>query len=171
MVIRIYTDGSYCDEDGMAHGGIVMMGNGDEILGRLHIISTIPSLSSMRNVGGEIIAAWAAIKSIDISAQNGKYRNEPVDVIIYHDYEGVSKWVEGYWRAKKTATAWYAQSVKRILQSGRIHSLKFSWVRGHGDNFGNKEADAVANYEMRNFGVLGVQVLNLDKLIMEDGLR
>lgn len=171
MEIRIYTDGSYGDSDGRAHGGIVMIGEWNNILGRIHIISTIPCITGMRNVGGEIIAAWAAIKSVSLAAQAGRYGDKPVDIILYHDYEGVSKWVEGYWKAKKTATAWYVSAMKRLLQCDKIRSLRFEWVRGHAGDFGNKEADAVASYEMNGFEVLGVQVLNVDNLLMADGLR
>lgn len=172
MVVHAYTDGSFNTEDGRAHGGIVMMcPDGVTIKDRLHVISTIESLTSMRNVGGEIVAAWAAAKSISLSCNTGCFGNEPVVLIIHHDYEGVSKWCTGEWRAKKPATIWYKNAIAALMNKTLKFDIQFEWVRGHGDSAGNKEADAVASYDMSGFDVLGIKTTNLDNLLKSEGLK
>lgn len=170
MDITIYTDGSYNKEDGRAHGGVVIMDDDGSIKSKMHVISTLGCLTSMNNVGGEIIAAYAAIKSIYLNHQKGTYNGETVHVCVRHDYEGISKWVLGDWKAKKQATIWYANIIRNMTSDPKFR-VRFEWVKGHSTDVGNKEADAVADYEMPGFEVRGIQVVNLDKLLMSEGLR
>lgn len=170
MRVNIYTDGSYNKDDGRAHGGIVIMNPDGTVKSCMHVISTLPCLTSMNNVGGEVVAAYAAVKSIFLNLKQGGYGDENVTVCVCHDYEGISKWVRGEWRAKKTATIWYTNIMRKMMSDPKFH-IDFEWVKGHTNDFGNTEADAVANYEMPGFEVRGIQVVNLDKLLMSEGLR
>ena len=170
MKISIYTDGSYNKEDGRAHGGIVIMDDDGSVKSKMHVISTLNCLTSMNNVGGEIMAAYAAIKSIYLNYKKGTYGDQGVEVCVLHDYEGVGKWVRGEWKAKKQATIWYANIIRNMMSDPKF-KVRFEWVKGHDVSAGNREADAVADYEMPGFEVRGIQVVNLDKLLMSEGLR
>lgn len=143
----IYTDGSYSDVDGLAHGGIVYINENNECYNEIHIYSERPEFTSMRNVGGEVLAAWAGITSI----QNGVKELPPdttIDIELYYDYEGVGKWITGEWQAKKVATAWYKKSVNELLGLIPKHSFYPVWVKGHDGDYYNSIADKVASWDI-----------------------
>ena len=91
------------------------------------------SLTSMRNVAGEIKGAEFAI---DYAVKNN-YKK----VMIHYDYEGIEKWCTLEWKANKEGTKayrdFYINSVKNIM-------IEFVKVKAHtGDKY-NEEADILA---------------------------
>ena len=165
-----YTDGSYNGIDGIAHGGIVWWDEKENRgYNRLHVFTTIPQFCSMRNVGGEIIAAWCAIKSvIAIAESKEEYKDEQFELELVYDYEGVGKWLTGVWRAKKRETQWYVASIKAMLYNCPNLKLTLTWVRGHQAVDGNEEADRVAAYDTTYCTRNNIQVMDITSLLQSE---
>ena len=89
-----YVDGSYDDTTKSYSYGMVMMHGEDE----LHFFKKFEKddMSDMRNVAGEIEGSMAAMK---YCIENGIK-----SISIFYDYEGIQKWCNGDWKAKKEGT-------------------------------------------------------------------
>lgn len=89
--IIVYVDGSYNDITKEVSYGMVTIHNGKEryFSGKVKE----KDLAEMRNVAGEIKGAEAAMCYA--------IKNNYEKLVIYHDYEGISKWCTGEWKAKK----------------------------------------------------------------------
>lgn len=142
-----YTDGSF-NNSNETHGGIVFWDNGT-YASRIHVYSNQAVWYDMRNVGGELIAAYSAILSTVTKVK--KLNEESMEnyrLTLVYDYRGVGNWITGAWKAKKPATIWYRDNVKKLLEEVPNLSLNLVWIKGHGDCRGNNEADRVAEYTM-----------------------
>ena len=123
-----YVDGSYDSSTGAFSYGMVMFHEGQE----LHFSEKYvdQDLASMHNVAGEIKGAEAAIR---YCLEHGIS-----SVTIYHDYEGIAKWCNGEWQAKKAGTIAYASFYKEASASVQIQFVK---VKGHSGDQYNDLAD------------------------------
>lgn len=126
-----YVDGSY---DSLANAfsyGVVFLYNGQEMHFSKKFIDD--DLAEMNNVAGEIKGAEAAIKyCLD---------NNISSVTIYHDYEGIAKWCNGDWKAKKVGTIAYVNFYKEASSEVCIQFVK---VKGHSGVRYNDLADKLA---------------------------
>ncbi len=93
----------------------------------------IPELIPMRNVAGEILGA---ITAIDMAR---KYKMDTLT--IYHDYEGLSKWAIGEWKAKNEWTKFYKRYITNAIND---IDIQFKHVRSHSGNSWNEKADKLA---------------------------
>ena len=59
----------------------------------------------------------------------------------YHDYEGISKWCEGQWEAKKEGTRAYREFYRQASEKVKI---TFRKVKGHSGDRWNDLADRLA---------------------------
>lgn len=160
----VFTDGSFGDT-GEVHGGIVYWGK-DEPASNIHIRCSNPAFVSMRNVGGEVLAAWSAIMSVAANIKKlNEQEMETYQLELVYDYEGVGKWLTGAWKTNKPATQWFVKSVKEILSQVPNLTIKYTWVRGHSDTRGNQIADWVANYTMQYCNQNEIPICNLDEVI------
>lgn len=162
-----YTDGSFGD-DGLTHGGVVFADDNGTVTSAVHIRTSKSDFVSMRNVGGEVLAAWTAILIAVNSVK--KYNEESMDsyeLNLVYDYEGVGKWLNGSWRAKKKATMWYVRTVRELLESVPNLKIKLTWVRGHATTRLNNIADAVADYVSQG-RTYNSKVINLDEELEND---
>jgi ribonuclease HI len=160
----VYTDGSFGDTREV-HGGIVYWG-ADGPTSMIHVKSSLPQFVSMRNVGGEVIAAWSAIMSIANMVKDlNEKEMETYTLNIVYDYEGVGKWLTGAWRTNKPATQWFVKSVRDILSQVPNLSIKYIWVKGHDNTRGNEYADRVASYTMDYCELHEIPICNLDEVI------
>ncbi len=126
-----YVDGSYDAAEKAFSYGIVLFYGGQE----MHFSQKCmdQELASMHNVAGEIKGAEAAIQyCLD---------NHISSVTIYHDYEGIAKWCNGDWQAKKAGTIAYARFYREA--SSKVY-VKFVKVKGHSGDKYNDLADKLA---------------------------
>ena len=62
-------------------------------------------------------------------------------ITIYYDYQGIEKWANGEWKAKKRLTKEYVEFIK---DKKRLLSIKFVKVPAHSGIKLNEEVDALA---------------------------
>lgn len=136
-----YVDGSYDSVTNAFSYGVVFFYNGQEMHFSKKIIDD--DLAEMNNVAGEIKGAEAAIQyCLD---------NNITSVTIYHDYEGIAKWCNGDWKAKKAGTIAYANFYKEVSSKVRVQFVK---VKGHSGDQYNELADKLAKK------ALGIRYVN-----------
>lgn len=162
--IVAYVDGSYDDIKKEYSCGVVLFINGEKKM--LSRKDNDAESVSMRNVAGEIMGSMMAMK---YAIDNKKQQNRRLT--IYHDYEGISKWCTGEWKANKIGTKTYREFYMKALQLIEIHFVK---VKAHtGDKY-NEEADKLAKqafytdevsgkYEMLNIDLKNVSSTNIDE--------
>lgn len=120
-----FVDGSFNVSDSKIGSGIVLLyPNGTIKKFSLSIDTESEELIGMRNVSGEIIA-----------------EKERKSITIFHDYEGVAKWVNGEWKAKKPETKKYRDAMADLMK--RIE-IKFVKVPAHAGVHFNELADRLA---------------------------
>lgn len=126
-----YVDGSYDSTSHSFSYGMVLFHKGEE----QHFSEKFSqsSLAEMHNVAGEIKGAEAAMR---YCVEQGIS-----SVTIYHDYEGIAKWCNGEWQAKKEGTKAYAAYYKEA--AAKVH-IQFEKVKGHSGDTYNDLADQLA---------------------------
>ncbi len=135
--IEIYVDGSFNESlDIYAYGCIIL----DDKKTKLSGVGTDKKNSTLRNVAGELYGAMEAIKW----AITQNYER----VVIYHDYEGISKWATGEWNASKVGTKEYVNFIKDVRDKIHIH---FEKVKAHSGNEFNEVADSLAKKAIEDF--------------------
>ena len=126
-----YVDGSFNVHTNEFSYGVVIFYNDEEH--QFNKKFSDPDLVLMRNVAGEIKGAEFAMQyCVD---------NKIDSVKIYFDYEGVSRWCLGEWKANKDGTKAYKafyDSIKDIL------SVDFIKVKSHSGDKYNDLADRLA---------------------------
>ncbi|MDR2142406.1 MAG: viroplasmin family protein [Deltaproteobacteria bacterium] len=93
-----------------------------------------PKYLASQNIIGEILGA---LKAMDWAVANGFPK-----LMIFHDYEGLSKWISGEWAAKSDAAKMYISVFKEKFAD--ILQVSFKKVVGHSHNKYNDQADALA---------------------------
>jgi ribonuclease HI len=126
--IEAYVDGSY--QDGKVGYGAVIL-QGQQVVAELSGPVQPEHAGDSRNVAGELYAVgyvlrWCAANAVQ-------------NITIYHDYEGLSAWAEGRWKAKTPI-------VLRYLKFLSESTVRIRWVkvRAHSDNPLNDRADTHA---------------------------
>ncbi len=155
----IASDGSYIDSDEVCHGGLSMhiVEDGTQVENvELHVTSDDSEFLKMRNVGGELIAAYHGL----VTAANFARMNpeEEIEVILVYDYAGVGEWLNGAWKPKKNATKRYKQAVINAIGPVTNISLKFQQVRGHGNVYVNNNADRIAGDRLHLYKEIKVTI-------------
>ena len=134
-MIHIYTDGSYNETTDTVGFGFVIVSSEGRVIRRG--LGTWHNWTESRNVTGECVAALQAISTLhDLG-----YFDEPIT--IHHDYEGVAKWINGEWQAKKELTRWYVGRFITDCNAFHYH-YRFEHVTAHSGDEWNEEADRLA---------------------------
>lgn len=135
--IVAYVDGSYNKHTKEFSFGIVLFDNQQE----LHFYKKFDDieLSKMHNVAGEIKGAEAAMK---YAVEHGFSK-----IIIYHDYEGISKWCTGEWKTNKDGTKAYKAFYDSLKSKLKVEFIK---VKSHSNNKYNDLADKLAKQAIFN---------------------
>lgn len=130
-IYNAYIDGSY-NEDTEEYGlGIVAVYNGEQK--EYAIKGSNKELTKYRNVAGELEASITAIKqAIKIKAKK---------IVIYHDYEGVAKYVNGDWKPKLPFTKEYNKNYNKLVKK---IDVEFLWTKAHNGHKENELADKLA---------------------------
>lgn len=165
MQIDIYTDGSFNrSKPNEVHGGAYMLiKNGEKTTSsKIHFISKDRILTSMNNVGGELLAVVGILRILIAVAEDSGNPNLFKDktLNIYYDYNGVADWITGAWTAKNSGTTWYVNQVN-LLKSKLGVGLEFHKVKGHSGCEGNTMADMVASYDLNYCKSNGVVIYNI----------
>lgn len=127
-----YTDGSYEEKiSAYSYGAFIIAPDGKtkELCGA----GNRPEFVSTRNVAGEIFGVIEALK--------WTYYNGYSKLLVYHDYEGLSKWASGEWGAKSPVSLFYLESIKKYL---KIVDCSFVKVKGHSNDKYNDMVDKLA---------------------------
>lgn len=128
-----YVDGSFNPKTNTYGCGVFLV----DQFGReysIHTSENNPETAKMRNVAGEILGVKLAVKFAEMLNMKR--------LKIFHDYEGLEKWVHGSWQAKKPETKEYVSFVKAAIERGL--KVYFQHVRGHSGDPGNERADQLA---------------------------
>lgn len=135
--IVAYVDGSYNKHTKEFSFGVVLFDNQQE----LHFYKKFDDieLSKMHNVAGEIKGAEAAMK---YAVEHGFSK-----IIIYHDYEGISKWCTGEWKTNKDGTKAYKAFYDSLKSKLKVEFIK---VKSHSNNKYNDLADKLAKQAIFN---------------------
>lgn len=164
----IYTDGSY-GGDGYVHGGIVFWSDNPENIRCVHVTSSNSYLTSMNNVGGEILATYSAIMSVVQKVKkNNEQKMETYELTLVYDYKGAGLWIDGSWKAKTVATKWYVREIHRLLSEVPNLKVNFVWTKGHSGRTGNELADKVSAYNMAYCNNKGIPICCLDDILKID---
>lgn len=126
-----YVDGSYNGSEDEFSYGMVILEHGNEYRFSQKIVDK--ELAAMNNVAGEIKGAEAAMK---YALEKG-HKN----LVIYHDYEGISRWCLGEWKTNRTGTKAYKEFYDSIQDKINIRFVK---VAGHSNDKYNDMADELA---------------------------
>ncbi|UYO99193.1 ribonuclease H family protein [Oceanotoga sp. DSM 15011] len=128
---KVYIDGSYDSAKKIYGSGVYLFFDDEE-----HFLSfkgNDERFVSSRNVAGELMACVA---TIDFCIDNSIDK-----VLIYHDYEGIAKWVNGEWRANKELTKLYKSYMNSVEDKIDIDFVK---VKAHSNDVNNDIADRLA---------------------------
>lgn len=128
-----FCDGSYSESlKKYSYGVLIIESDMTEV--ELCGSAANPQYVASRNVSGEILGV---INTLDWAVSNGFDK-----VKIYHDLEGLSKWITGEWQAT-TAVVQAFQSIYKSKYEG-ILDIVFEKVKGHSNNPYNEKADHIA---------------------------
>lgn len=128
-----FTDGSYEENLKRYSYGVVLIcpdGHTENICG----YGSNEKYLDSNNIIGEI---FGVINALDWAISNGYEK-----IKIYHDYEGLSKWISGEWSANAPASQMYIK-VYQSKYEGLIE-VNFEKVPGHSNVSYNEMADGLA---------------------------
>lgn len=136
--IFAYVDGSFNVKTFEYAYGIVLI-NKNGIVTTLSGKDNKEEVVNMRNVAGELKGTMVAIQYISKNIPNIN------KVTIFHDYEGIAKWVTEEWKTNLEYTQKYKEYMKKMKQNLQI---SFQKVVAHtGDEF-NEMADKLAKEQL-----------------------
>lgn len=145
MKLEIYVDGSYTTNcSHQTYAAYVAVLDGRAIAAQRGVV-TDAELVSMRNVGGELVAATMAIM---FTAEYLKHVSDTnAELIIYHDYNGIYEFVKSNnpWQAKKIGSQRYVAAVNALKKRHPNINIEFRKVKAHSGNVYNEYADSIAN--------------------------
>jgi len=99
------------------------------------------------NIIGEI---FGVVNALDWAISNGYEK-----IKIYHDYEGLSKWISEEWKAKTKVSQMYVNLYRAKFQD--VLSVEFVKVPGHSNVSYNETADQLAKSALKNRQKIAIQ--------------
>ena len=141
MKYAIYSDGSY--KNGIWGAGAVVLQKTSHGFNPVQELSFYgEDADGIRNIAGEIYGVLEALRLLFYMNQK---LHDVESVTVYHDYEGLQKWADNEWKAKKPATQDYQQ---RIAMARQYFPIEFVKVKAHSNDVLNEAADALAKKGM-----------------------
>lgn len=98
---------------------------------------------NLRNITGEVLGA--------INAIDWAWKNDFETIVIFHDYEGISKWATGEWNANQPISRFYKSFIN---DKKEILNIEFVKVAGHSNNKYNDRVDALAKASVNDNKIL-----------------
>lgn len=136
-----FVDGTYKDKRS-GFGAIIIDNNRNETpLYKAFYESLNPEFIELRNVAAELEGVKEAIKCA-VSCKKKK-------ITIYHDYEGIGKWADGSWQAKKEITQKY---VSFLAEYKAYITISFVKVPAHSGVKYNEMVDQLAKNSLLEKG-------------------
>lgn len=126
-----YVDGSYDPKTGNYSFGAVFVNNNKET--RFKKMYEADEYSIHRNVAGEIKGAGFIIQYA--------IKNNIKELNLYYDYEGISKWYNGIWKANKPISMAYIEFAKKARNKIKVNFIK---VKSHSNVYYNEIVDKLA---------------------------
>ena len=141
--IIAFVDGSYNPKEEKAGFGAILIDDKGvrTSLYKAYTKKLSQEFVELRNVAAELEGVKEAIKCA-IACNKSK-------IIIYYDYEGIGKWADGSWKAKKDLTRQYVSFLK---EKQALIAIKFVKVPAHSGIEYNEEADALAKNSLLEKG-------------------
>lgn len=161
-----FVDGSYNSKEEKAGFGVIIIDYKytQTSLYKAFTKKLSPDFIELRNVAAELEGVKEAI--------NWAINYKKTKIIIYYDYEGIEKWANRSWKAKKTLTRQY---VNFLEISKRYINIEFQKVPAHSGIKYNEAADALARksllekgYKTYNDGsvyVLGISISQWKEIV------
>lgn len=137
--IVAFCDGSFKSLSNKYSYGVVIIDSNKKEHDLYGVGSNTKYISS-NNIIGELSAA--------INAMDWAVSNQYHKIKIYHDYEGVGKWILGEWKASKPVGKWYINVYQTKFEG--LLDVKFQHVKGHSNNKFNDKADELANLALED---------------------
>ena len=135
-----FTDGSFDDDTGIySYGAIYVYDNGVTAEGYGYGDNLL--YANSRNVAGELFAAIDAFET----AMRGYHKK----LKIYHDYEGVAKWITGEWKLKTDIAKYYVDLYNHKFKD-KVH-VEFVKVPAHSNVLYNEKADKLAKLALLEY--------------------
>lgn len=160
MKYAIYSDGSY--KDGIWGSGAVVLQETSHGFNPVQEFSFYgEDTDGIRNIAGEIYGVLEALRLLFKLNQN---LHDVESITVYHDYEGLQKWADNEWKAKKPATQDYQQ---RIAMARQYFPIEFVKVKAHSGNVLNEAADTLAKRGMET-GLKAVGNVPTEQPVMRD---
>jgi len=132
--LHIYVDGSYDKKSLRSSYGVIVLNNDMAIIDSLSL--AFDDKFDSHNVTGEIFGAIQALKYAYEHSLSAK---------IYHDYNGISAWYNGEWRANSEIAKFYIESIKEF----KNNNICFVKVKGHTGDLYNDMADRLARQTLK----------------------
>lgn len=126
-----YVDGSYNPKTKEFGYGIIFIDGSERVLKKEKFDTK--GVSDQRNVAGEVYGSVFAIK--EAIERNKK------EIIIYHDYAGISAWAKGEWKTNIELTQRYKLFIDGVKEKIKINFVK---VKAHSNDELNDLADKLA---------------------------
>lgn len=126
--LKIYVDGSYA---GGAYSWGFAVYDGETLVHTASGRGESADAAKLHNVAGELEAVVHAVEW-------AKAQDAP-QIVIHHDYSGISEWAEKRWRTNRAMTQWYA-----AFMEPHLSWVRFKKVAGHTGVAGNELADKLA---------------------------
>ncbi|MEN3041749.1 MAG: RNase H family protein [Fervidobacterium sp.] len=129
--VIVYTDGSF--KNGLTSCAGIIKSSDSKVIEEFQFALT-SKLAIHRNVSGEIISVMYSIYS---SFKQGFFCLD-----IFHDYEGLYKWISGEWNANTKLTKFYVAFVEEYIKKGM--NINFIKIKAHHNNSLNNYVDRLA---------------------------
>lgn len=165
MDLKLYTDGSYSKATpDVVKGGMVIL-IGDELVTAQRYITKKQIMTTMNNVGGELLAATCGLFIAGGLIANTLGSDDASGVItIYHDYRGIYEFVAGPkpWVPKQEGSKFYVRSVQEFRKMYPNIKIKFVKIKSHSGDKWNNVVDTIAN---------GIDPIECKGKMMEDYIQ
>lgn len=134
-----FTDGSYDKNLNRYSCGVQLIKpNGEEE--NIRWFGSNEKYLSEKNVTGEV---FGVINALDWAISNNYYK-----IKIYHDYEGLNKWLTGEWTAKSNVAKMYTNLFNSKFRT--LLQVEFIKIKGHSNIIYNNKADALARMALND---------------------